>query len=410
MEKRKHSILFVDDDVLVLKGIKRSLEDYDDVWSAEYANSGRDALSKLASQHFDAVVTDMHMPGMDGIQLLDVVSREMPGVMRFVLSGNISETQVFQLTPLVHQMIPKPSNVEHIYAIVERVCRLGDMLNDPQLHRIITGIKALPSVPLLYNRLLQEIRSDNASAQTIGNIIAQDTAMTAKILQLVNSAFFGIGDKVSSPQRAVTILGLNTVKALVLGSQVFSEYQGRVNLPISMDALWKHSILVSNLAFNISKSMKLGTQEQENAHVSGILHDVGKLMLFNIPGLYQKIRPDKNGYISAASEYLALGTSHAEMGAYLLGIWGLPSSIVEAISYHHRPMDQVFEKADLVTALYTADGLAKMCQYEKDVNYSDYLDLDYLQNAGVAGHLDEWTAMTRDLMNNSVHLMNQEGV
>ena len=111
MEKRKHSILFVDDDVLVLKGIKRSLEDYDDVWSAEYANSGRDALSKLASQHFDAVVTDMHMPGMDGIQLLDVVSREMPGVLRFVLSGNISETQVFQLTPLVHQMIDRKSVV-----------------------------------------------------------------------------------------------------------------------------------------------------------------------------------------------------------------------------------------------------------------------------------------------------------
>jgi len=401
MEKHSHLILFVDDDPFILKGIKRSVEEYDDIWSADFATSGKDALAKLAQHSFDAVVTDMHMPGMDGIQLLDAVSQNMPGVIRFVLSGNTSDAQVLKSTHLVHQMIPKPCDMEHIYTIVERACRLRDMLTDPQLLRIITGIKTLPSVPLLYNRLVEELQSENASAQAVGNIIAQDAAMTAKILQLVNSAFFGLSDNVSSPQRAVTLLGLNTVKALVLGIQVFSEYQGRTNLPISIDALWKHSMLVSSLAYHISRNLKLGTQDQENARVSGILHDIGKLMLFKIPDFFQEVQLNKNGSISVESEYKVLGTSHAEMGAYLLGIWGIPNPIVEAITFHHKPGAQISKKADLVTALHAANGLVNMCQIEKDVIYNAYLDIQYLQNLGMVERLDEWTTMTRELIKNA---------
>lgn len=398
MEKRNHFILFVDDDPLVLKGLRRSMEEYDGVWSADFATSGKDAIIKLGQQPFDAIVTDMHMPVMDGIQLLDVVSRDMPGVMRFVLSGNASDAQVLKSTHLVHQMIPKPCDMARIYHTVERACRLRDMLSDTQLLRIITGIKTLPSVPLLYNQLLKELQSDNASSQTVGNIIAQDTAMTAKILQLVNSSFFGLSDNISSPQRAVTILGINTVKALVLGIQVFSEYQGRSTFPLSIDALWKHSMLVSTLAFNIARNLKLGVQDQENARVSGILHDIGKLMFFKIPDFFQKVQFDKKRGILVDAEYKVLNTSHAEMGAYLLGMWGLPVSIVEAITFHHKPGIQISEKADLLTALHVANGLLPMCQNEKEPQYTAYLDMGYLQNIGVVDRLDEWTFMTRELI------------
>jgi putative nucleotidyltransferase with HDIG domain len=398
MVKRNHFVLFVDDDPMILKGLKRSLEEYDDVWSADFAVSGRDALAKLAEQPFDAIVTDMHMPGMDGIQLLDAVSKDMPAVMRFVLSGNMREDQELRSAHLVHQMIPKPCDMERIYGIVERACQLRDNLSDPQLLRIITGIKTLPSVPLIYNQLLKELQSENTSAQTVGNIIAQDAAMTAKILQLVNSSFFGLADNVNTPQRAVTILGLNTVKALVLGIQVFSEYQGRVNLPVSIDVLWKHSLLVSSLASSIARTLKLTTQEQENARVAGILHDIGKLLLFKIPDFFLKVRVNRYGVISKEAEYKVLGTSHAEMGAYLLGIWGLPNAIVEAVAFHHQPGMQIHEKAGLVTVLYAANGLINMCTNEKDATYSTYLDLDYLQKVNVVEYLDDWTKLSRAMI------------
>lgn len=397
MTDKMHSILFVDDDPLVLRGYRRSLAEYDGVWDADFASSAQEALIKLKTHHFDAVITDMHMPVMDGLQLLEAVSQSMPQVMRFVLSGNANENQVLRSTPLVHQMIPKPSDMERIYTIVERSCRLGDILKDQQLHRIITGIKTLPSVPLLYNRLLQELQSENTSAASVGNIIAQDVAMTAKILHLVNSAFFGIGDHVTNPQRAVSLLGLNTVKALVLGIQVFSEYQGSAHLPISVDALWKHSLQVSNLAFKVARGLGLSSADQENARVSGILHDIGKLLLLKIPGFFQIVRPGKKGEIAVESEYQVLGTSHAEMGAYLLGIWGIPTQIVEAIMFHHRPNDQIFEQADLMAALHIANGLSSMTQHEKTINYISYLDLQYIQKAGLINRLDEWAVMAREL-------------
>jgi HD-like signal output (HDOD) protein/CheY-like chemotaxis protein len=401
MKKKVHRVLFVDDDPLILRGFRRSIDEYYDDWEVDFALSAQEALNKMAKQPFDVLVTDMHMPGMDGIQLLEVVSREMPEVIRFVLSGNTNDVQVLKSIRMVHQMIPKPCDMEKIYAIVKRACRLRDMLTDPHLLRIITGIKTLPSVPVLYNRLVKELESEDTSTLAVSNIIAQDTAMTAKILQLVNSAFFGLTDKVSSPQKAVTLLGLNTVKALVLGIQVFSEYKGRMGLPVSVDAIWKHSVLVSSLAHSIAKDLNLSAQEKEDVRVSGILHDIGILLYYKLPSVSPKVGFNKRGLISLDSEYQALGTSHAEMGGYLLGIWGLPPSIVEAVTFHHKPWLQDSKKANLVTALHIANALLSMCQFEKEAAYASYLDNNYLQQIGVADRLDEWLFDARELINQS---------
>lgn len=401
MTTQKHRILFVDDDPLVLRGFQRSLDDYCDNWEADFAPSGKEALKKLSEHPFDAIITDMHMPIMDGVQLLDAVSKMTPGVIRFVLSGNTSDIQILKSTHLVHQMIPKPCEMEKIYELVERACCLRDMLSSPQLLHIITGITSLPSVPRLYNQLLEQLQSETASSQDVGNIIAQDAAMSAKILQLVNSAFFGISDNISSPQKAVTILGLNTIKSLVLGIQVFSEYQGQRDLPVSVDAVWEHSLHVSSMAFTIARSLNLSSQEKEDARVSGILHDVGMLLGFQIPGFFQNVKFNKKGHTFIESEYRFLGTSHAEMGGYLLGIWGLPHPIVEAVTFHHLPGIQMIAKPGLVTSLYIANGLINMCQMESQKNYGPYLDLAYLQKFNLVDRLDEWAAIAFDLLNNT---------
>jgi HD-like signal output (HDOD) protein/ActR/RegA family two-component response regulator len=401
MEQRKHSILFVDDDPFILRGFERSLDEYCENWRADFAFSGKDAINKLSEHSYDAIVTDIHMPVMDGIQLLDAVSRLNPGVIRFVLSGDTSDAQILKSTHLVHQMIPKPCEMQKIYGIVERACCLRDKLSDPQLLRIITGIKTLPSVPRLYNQLREQLQADTISSQAVANIIAQDAAMTAKILQLVNSAFFGLSENINSPQKAVTILGLNTIKSLVLGIQVFSEYQGKKNLPISIDAIWKNSLQVSSLAVSIARSLNLSSREREDARVSGVLLDIGMLLSFQIPGFYQNIIFNKNGQSIIESEYRYMGTSHAEMGGYLLGIWGLPDSIVEAVTFHHSPVVQAALRPDLLTTLHVANGLLNMCQTEKGQNFAAYLDIPYLQKLCLVDRLDEWVLMTHDLLENS---------
>jgi len=401
MKKKIHRILFVDDDAMILRGLRRSVDEFSEEWEVDFALSGQEALNKLVQHPFDAVVADMHMPGMDGIQLLNTVSRQMPEVMRFVFSGNTNDVQIMKSTRLVHQMIPKPSDMGKIYGIVERACRLRDMLSDPHLLRVITGIKTLPSVPLLYNKLVKELQSEDASSQVVGDIIAQDAAMTAKILQLVNSAFFGLSDNVSSPQRAVTLLGLNTIKALVLGIQVFSEFQGRKGLPVSVDTIWKHSLRVSSLALSIAKQINLSPQEREDVCVAGVLHDIGILLYFKIPYLTPRSFFPRNDLISTEAEYQVLGTSHAEMGGYLLGIWGLPITIVEAVGFHHTPWQQISTNTSIVDVLYVANGLLNMCLHEKEVAYANYLDMDYMRQTGLSVYLDEWLAMANDLVNRS---------
>jgi putative nucleotidyltransferase with HDIG domain len=401
METRIHAILFVDDDPMVLQGMKRSLEEYSDVWVTEFASNAKEALEKLSERQFDAIVTDMHMPVMDGNQLLDLVSKTSPGVMRFILSGHLTDTQVMHSTTLAHQMIAKPCDIDHVFTIVERACRLRDQLTDPELRKLITEIKNLPSVPALYNQLIKELDSPNASTQNVGNIIARDAAMTAKLLQLVNSAFFGLSDNISSPHRAVTILGLNTIKALVLGIHVFSEYQNTGTIPVVINSIWKHSLLVSSVANTIAHQMQLPSQEQENARVSGLLHDIGKLALLSIPEFTTRVPINRLGKLSLDEEYRVLKTSHSEIGGYLLGMWGLPTPIVDAITFHHRPYTKVKEKTDLLTALYLANGLSNMVQNEMEPNYPAYFDMAYIQRAGITGELDEWAEITRTLYTKS---------
>jgi HD-like signal output (HDOD) protein len=186
-----------------------------------------------------------------------------------------------------------------------------------------------------------------------------------------------------------------------MGIQVFAEYQGSSNISASVDVVWKHSLQVSSLAFSIARSLGLSSQEREDARVSGVLHDVGMLLGFQIPGFFQSVRFHKNGHAFIESEYQSLGTSHAEMGGYLLGIWGLPNTIVEAVTFHHRPGIQAAAKPGLVTALHAANGLINACQIERNNNYAPYLDMPYLQKLGLVEHLDEWGIVASDLLNST---------
>lgn len=396
---KRHNILFVDDDALILKGLRRSIEEYIDYWDADFAMSGKDAIAKLADTHFDAVVTDMSMPVMDGLHLLEEVSTSFPEVLRFILSGNTSDIHAVRSTKFVHQLFPKPCEVDILFQGVENACRLKDALSDKNLIRAITSIKTLPSKPALYDKLLTELQNVEPSIKVISDTISKDTAMTARVLQLVNSAFFGLADKVSNPQRAVSILGINTTKALVLGSHAFSEYEDLRNNPFSLNNLWKHSMLVSSVARKIAQDLNLSQVEQEDSQVAGILHDIGILLELKIPGFFRRLRL-QNGkrYVKAENE--VIGTSHAEMGAYLLGIWGLPMQIVDVVMYHHSPARLLTSQANVLTSLHIANGLVNLCTAEEKTGYEDYLDLEYLSKLIDIKKLDEWVEYIKDITSN----------
>ena len=223
----KKRILFVDDEPKILEGLQRTLRSMRQEWEMQFAGSGQEALECLSKEPFDVVVSDMRMPGMDGAQLLKEVMRLYPQIARIILSGHSDQEIVLKSVRIAHQYLAKPCEAETLKSVVTRTCALRELLADDAVRRMVSNMDSIPSLPSLYAEIMEEIQSPNASIQRVGKIISKDMGMTTKILQLVNSAFFGLRRHVSSPSQAVSLLGLDTIRALVLSVHIFTHFDSQ---------------------------------------------------------------------------------------------------------------------------------------------------------------------------------------
>jgi putative nucleotidyltransferase with HDIG domain len=354
----KKQILFVDDNRNVLDGLRRMLRTKLNEWDMQYILSGVEALKIMDSKPIDLIVTDMRMPEMDGVELLKEVMKRHPGVIRMVLSGQADSDLTMKAVGLAHQFISKPCDPEMLKSIVSRAIGLRELLKDSNLKSIISEMDTLPSAPILYTALAEELQSPESSIQKIGKIIARDPAMTAKMLQLANSAFFGLRRRVSNPSDAVAYLGLDRIQHLFLAVHAFSQFTPPGISSFSIDLLWEHSLSTAALAKTIANEEEAGKDIAEDAFTAGILHDIGKLMLAcRLPRSHEEAvyLAKMKGIPLWVAEQQTMSVTHAEVGAYLLGLWGLPDSIVEATAYHHCPMQSANNAFCPLTALHVAD-------------------------------------------------------
>ena len=300
-----------------------------------------------------------------------------------------------------HQYLFKPCQAAALKSTINRACALRDLLAQDSLKRLVSRMESLPSLPSIYTELVDLLQSPDCSIQTVGEVIARDLGMTAKILQLVNSAFFGIPRHISSPAQAVGLLGLDTVRALVLTVGIFSKFE-KEGVPLfGIDALWNHSIRTGAICKAVALKQKMDRQMVDDTFMAGLLHDVGKLVLIaNIPENYGALlREAKEQEASVyEKEVQALGTSHAEVGAYLLGLWGIPDTIVEAVAFHHAPKNCLAEGPVPLTIVHVANGL------EHDGNRSlpmenavSRIDFSYLERLGLIGRIHEWQEICNDI-------------
>jgi putative nucleotidyltransferase with HDIG domain len=214
-------------------------------------------------------------------------------------------------------------------------------LRKERLARFVGGIGSLPSLPSLYLQLTEELRSPDVSPARVSRIIAKDLAMTSKILQIVNSAYFGISRQVSSVERAILLLGMEMVRTFVLSVEVFSMFEPKKLAGLTVAGLWRHSMNCSAIARRISASEGLSRMVQDHVGTAAFLHDIGKLMMSNEkPELYREVtRLSREERIPVfLAEQSVYGFDHAEAGGYLLQQWQLPASVVEAVTWHHNPV------------------------------------------------------------------------
>lgn len=383
-------ILFVDDDAHVLDGLRDLLRRQRREWDMVFALGGEAALRELDAQPFDVVVSDMRMPDMDGATLLTLVQERHPETVRIVLSGQTEHEATLRLVPVAHQFLAKPCDRDELRRAIERACLSQALLANAAVRRAASGAKTLPSAPPLYTKLVAASSNPEISMHDIGALIASDIAMSAKVLQLVNSSFFGLGRRISSAREAVVYLGIAPLRALVLSAGAFRAFApARPIDGFSVDALENHSACVAVLAGKLLPDKR----DAENAFTAGMLHDVGKLLL-------AVHRPDELSSLLAdardsarplhAVEQERIGVTHAEIGAYLLSLWGLPHQIVEAVAHHHAPSRVGVTELDPVAAVHIANLLVGEQAPSSADDIYEGLDEDYLAGLGVADRLDSW--------------------
>lgn len=386
-------IIFVDDESRVLQGLRRMLRPLRAEWEMEFAQNGPGALEAMAKSSFDVIVADMRMPGMDGAQLLSEVQKRYPQTVRIVLSGHSNQEMVLRTVGPAHQYLAKPSDSETIKRTVARACALRDVLTDESIKSLVSGLKSLPSIPSLYLELTQELQSPEASIQEVGRIISRDVGMTAKILQLVNSAFFGLRRHVSCPSEAAGLLGVDTIGALVLSVGVFSEFDLARSPSFSPDRLWQHSMLVGSHAKRVSRSEKAEKKSIDDAFMAGLLHDAGKLVLCaNLPVEYEKalVLAKEEDLSVTRAEKEVFHVAHAEVGAYLLGLWGFQDSIVEALAFHHSPREYLSQAFAPLTAVHVANAFAHESTDVEEPDESTQPDTEYMNDLGLRDRLPVW--------------------
>jgi HD-like signal output (HDOD) protein len=391
----RRRILFVDDEPNVIQSIRRMLHSTRNEWDMQFANSGREALDVLAQEPFDVVVTDMRMPKMDGAQLLTEIKDRFPNIVRIVLSGHSDQEKIMQSVRQAHQYLSKPAEAEALKSTIIRACAMRDLLSQESLKGVVSKIDALPSLPSLYAEIVDELMSPNVSLEKVGQIISKDLGMTTKILQLVNSAFFALPRHISDPSQAVSLLGLDTIRALVMTVEVFSKFDQKKLMAFDIEGLWNHSIATGQLVKCIGKIEAADKQLRDDAYMAGLLHDIGKLVLAdNYPDQYREIQDlMKHGCLTSAdAETQILGASHAEVGAYLLGLWGLPDPIVEAVAFHHRPQDCPAKDFIPLVAVHVANAFQHgETSPRKDAgNEPVKMDADFLSKLDLNERIEIW--------------------
>jgi HD-like signal output (HDOD) protein len=391
-------ILFVDSDQNQLEAIKRNLRDHNELWQLHFCETSEAALKLLQQQPIALIISETQLGGKDGSDLLKQVQQKYPSTTRLLFSAQALRKPAQEIVHHAHQFIAKPCDTQSLITTLERVIQLRDLLNNPAMTEMVNSLGSLPSLPDSYQQMIEALQSDNTSLAEIGEIVAKDLGMSTKLLQMVNSAFFGLPQQISSPQHAVTLLGIETVSNLALGAAIFSRLDQALIDEFKLEPLWQHSQLVSGLVRQLGMATGMNRQELETPVMAGMLHDLGKLILASQnQHEYRRIVEQANQETIPLfeAEAEALWCHHAGIGAYLMGLWGLPFSAVEAVAHHHNHEYQSIDRKNCLLVY----GANLLLHWLTDEQFKQHYDPQSLQSILGEEEFNRWHNITQEYLN-----------
>ena len=391
------NLLFVDDQANVLSGIRRMLRSYRKEWDMDFACNGQDALEQMQKKEFDVVITDMRMPGIDGAALLGKVRDQWPSTMRIVLSGQSDRERILCALGPAHQYLSKPCDAQKLTSTVARCCMLRERLKNTRLTELVSQLDTVHSSGESLDNLIQELDSSIPSIERISTIVAGDVGMTAKLLQLVSSSFFGQPQRVKSAEHAVSLLGIDLLRELIKVDGVFRPFDNTQFDRFSIAELTRHSRNVADCAYAIALTESDDPQVRGDARLAGTLHDVGKLVLASCaPEEYREaIKLAHEQQVSLwEAEMQVFGSSHAEVGSYLMGLWGAPLPVMEAICLYRNPEEAKTTDFCPLTAVHAANILCRKRVSSRTGDTTLLQESDYLAEH-FADRVSQWSEVAQ---------------
>lgn len=371
----KTSILFVTTDEKLMSELIRNIVPIQDDYTIFFADNGERCLQILANNKIDFVFSSANIIMPTGANILNEIKRLFPEVIRFALVPNLDNQTVAQISQYVHQLVPPPYTKETIVERIQRTLHIQKILNNEKVVNLVKNTTTLPSLPEIYIQIEQETAKPDFSLIKIANLISKDPNLTAKILQIVNSAYFGLQKEVTNINFALSYLGVNVIKSLIFYIHLFSHFKITSENRKHLEKFWQHSLVVASNSYHLANKYLQEKYEIDSSYTAGVLHDVGKFILLNTYTYPQNIilLAEQKAIDNLEAELEIYECTHAEIGAYLLGLWGFPLHIVEAVAYHHQPSLLNKSKLNLATIIHLADFLYYVprldVEHIREINY-----------------------------------------
>jgi putative nucleotidyltransferase with HDIG domain len=381
-------VLFVTDDAAAGRAVRDAFAPLRGEWEVALAR-GADALRRLEEAGYDAVIADARLASVGCAEVLLEARRRHPPTARLVLADASAAGDMVQLGALAHRVLPRPPAPAELLGAVQRAYSLRALLGNPSLASVVGRLASVPALSQVYTRIADELMTPNYSLAAVGALVAQDLGIAAKLLQMANSALVGLRRPAATPNQAVKILGGDMTRTLVLAADLFSRYNPASLRPFSLEELWEHSRAVAELAGAIAAAERADERVARESALAGLLHDIGRLTLASqLAGPYKEVLTlmRVEGLSAADAERRVLGATHAEVGAYLLGLWGLPDAIVEAVAWHHNPGGCPGTGFTPLTAVHAADAVVRAADGAQP-------DADYLARINLAHRWPAWLAL-----------------
>jgi HD-like signal output (HDOD) protein/ActR/RegA family two-component response regulator len=390
----KKRILFVGEDQVLYQEFQAHCAGPESAWTVQHARTEEEALALCHQQTTAAVVADVHLNGKSGKDLLDAFMRRQPKALRIIISDLADVASTMKCIGHAHHHVLKPCSAQTLLQVLEQAFAQEAWLPSEPVQGFIAQMRQVPSPIKAYQQIVQEMKSPTCSLEKIGTLVAQDPAVAAKVLQLANSTVFGREHNVVNPAEAIGFIGLETTKAVVLLAHTFSSFDNLRLAQFSIEDLWRHSVDVGRMAKRVVALENAGEDMAEQAFAAGLLHDIGKLLFAaNLPGLFSKVlrlSREQHCNLWEAEAQVLPSVGHAELGAAVLGIWGLPKSIIEAVALHHSPWRQRSHKFSPVTAVHVANILDHEAHPDPAIIMPSLINTSYLADMRLAARVEEW--------------------